>query len=279
MAIQLTKLNIYPVKSLGGISLTRASVTATGLEHDRRWLVTDPNGRFLTQRDHPRMATLKLSWVNGEIVVRFGGREMKLSAVEDEETRDVVIWDDSCAAVDLGETAAEWVSKALDTNARIVYMPDSARRAVNTSFGGSKGVVSFADAFPFLLIGETSLQELNSRIDIPLGMERFRPNLVVSGTEPFAEDGWRRLRVGRVEFNVVKPCARCVVTTIDQSLGRSGGKEPLKTLATFRRAEQVHPERFSEYGFGKNDVLFGQNLVARAAGGELNVGDDVEVLE
>jgi uncharacterized protein YcbX len=279
MAIQLSEINVYPVKSLGGVRVRRASVDRTGLEHDRRWLVTDPSGRFFTQRDHPKMAQLKVIVSEEGVAVRNGEDELRLSVGDGTGLKEVVIWNDICAARDLGDEAAEWISSALETPARLVYMPDTTDRMVDARFPGSRGTVSFADAFPFLLIGEASLGELNSRLDAPLGMERFRPNFVVAGSEAFAEDGWRRIRIGGNEFNVVKPCARCVMTTIDQKLGQSGGKEPLRTMALFRRAEQLLPDRFQDLGLKKNDVLFGQNLVALRANGELRAGDEVEILD
>jgi uncharacterized protein YcbX len=161
-------------------------------------------------------------------------------------------------------------------------MPESTERRVNERFDSGGDIVSFADGYPLLLANEASLEELNERIsdsNLRVPMNRFRPNVVVTGTEPFAEDSWKRIRIGETIFRVPKPCARCVTTTVDQAIGEFDGKEPLKTLATFRRPRQVYPETFEAYGFQGNEVLFATNLIPENPGGVIRIGDAVEVLE
>lgn len=265
--MKLSEINIYPVKSLKGIPLTEAKVEPRGLRYDRRWMLVDADGRFMTQRDFPKMALLETS-VNGSgLKVNFDGSELSVPEEAEKGPVEVGIWEGPVDAAMFGDEVNGWFSDALGVDCRLVTMPETARRRVPAEFAvdPEEDHVSFADAFPYLLIGEGSLAELNSRLETPVPMNRFRPNLVVSGSEPFAEDGWRKIRIGETIFHLVKPCGRCVLTTVDQATGIKDGKEPLKTLASFRTAN------------GK--VLFGQNLIAENPGGTIRVGDEIEVLE
>lgn len=309
---RLTGLFIYPVKSCGGIALDEAEVDDFGLRGDRRWMVVDGAGSFLSQRKHPRLAlvttrieadALHLAapgmptlTVPLEPCARIdpdsaGGDRSRLpppgraQAVfrregrqEPGDTADAIIrspgedrvadhvrvrvWRDTVEALTAGREAAAWFSAHLGIACRLVHMPPSGRRAVPGRWGTAGQRVSFADAYPFLLIGRASLDDLNSRLAEPVPMNRFRPNLVIDGAAPYAEDGWRMVRIGEIQFDVAKPCLRCIMTTIDQATAR-GGKEPLATLARYRRAA------------GTNGVAFGQNLVHSRCG-VLRVGDPVE---
>jgi uncharacterized protein len=263
MPVTLSELHIYPVKSLGGIALKEARVTERGLQHDRRWMVVDPAGRFLTQREHPKMATV---WVD------VGADSLSLAA-PDRDTIDVAfesalapelrvqVWSSEVDARAVSSEADGWLSGHLGTPCRLVHMPDSTRRACNPDYAGFDEVVSFADGYPFLVTNEASLADLNRRAGTDLPMNRFRSNLVVRGAEAWAEDHWKEFTIGEVRFKVAKPCGRCQVTTTDQATGEVRGPEPLATLATFRDSE-----------FG---VRFGMNLVALGSG-TLRVGDRVE---
>jgi len=269
--MNLSEINIYPIKSLGGISLKKALVEKCGLQFDRRWMLIDEKQNFLTQRIFPKMATvsveilengLRVSQNNDELVIPFEPNTSK--------TESVKIWSSRCRAQVYEDKINEWFSNALETDCRLALMFAETKRKVSYFYAVHKDdVVSFADAYPFLLIGESSLTDLNSRLEKPVPMNRFRPNFVVSGADAFAEDGWTRIRIGDLAFHLVKPCARCVVTTIDQSTGVKQGVEPLKTLASFRI-----PKRSI-----KRKILFGQNLIAEDVGKIVNVGDSVEVLE
>ena len=187
-----------------------------------------------------------------------------MPATVDGMVRHVTVWRDTVPAHEAGERAAAWLTAFLGTPCRLVRMPESTERAVNPAFGEPGDVVSFADGYPFLLIGQASLDDLNARLASPLPMRRFRPNLVVAGAESFAEDTWKRVQIGHIVFRVVKPCARCTIPTVDPEAGVFAGKEPLRTLATFRK-------------FGSK-VFFGQNLIAQGTGA-LRVGDPVAILE
>ena len=264
-ALTLSALNLYPLKSAGGIALAAARVDGRGLAGDRRWMVVDSNRRFLTQRTHPRLALVSVKLVADGLTL--GAPGMPALALRPPGAGGaavgVQVWDDVCEARAAGREAAEWISGFLGESCEIVHMPDETHRMVAAEVCVPGSEVSFADAFPFLLLSESSLEDLNRRLDRPVPMDRFRPNLVVRGCAPYAEDGWRRIRIAAIEFHVVQPCIRCATTTVDQATGERG-REPLATLATYRRDDA--------------GVLFGQNLVHTATG-ELRVGDEVTVLE
>ena len=261
MTLRLSALNIYPIKSARGISLDQSEVDEFGLRYDRRWMLVDESGQFLSQRSHARLALVVPSIRAGVLCVDAPGMstlETPLHPSATISTR-VSVWDDTCDAGWMGEQAASWFSDFLGSPCSLVYMADQVFRPADPEFAPPGARVSFADGFPFLLIAEESLADLNSRLTNPLPMNRFRPNLVVAGGEPYAEDGWGRIEIGEMRLRVVKPCGRCVVTTTDQATGVRG-QEPLRTLATYRKQD------------GK--VMFGQNVVHEAPG-LLRVGDPV----
>ncbi len=263
--MKLAEIMVYPVKSAGGIAVQEREVEARGLAGDRRWMVASPDGGFLTQRDWPRMALIRAALDADTLRLDAPGCEpLRVPRLPDGERLTVRVWRSVCEAVSAGAEAEAWLSTFLGMPCRLVYMPDETRRTVSPEFAAGEGIVSFADGFPLLLIGEASLADLNSRMVEPVPMNRFRPNLVVTGAAPYAEDGWAQVRVGEVLFHVVKPCDRCAMTTVEQATGEKHGPEPLQTLAGYRRAES-----------GK--VLFGQNLIP-AAPGVVRVGDSVEVV-
>lgn len=262
----LSALYSYPIKACRGHSLESALVERRGLQHDRRFLIVDPQGVAITQRD---IASLAL------VVPNLADSTLGLSAPDmptillpiavDGPIQRATVWDDSdIKTIDQGDAAAEWLSSYLKVDARLVFMPQDGIRPVNPQYAThTDDTVSFADGYPILIASQESLDDLNSRLEIPLPMNRFRPNLVVSGCGPFEEDTWQRIRIGEVEMALIKPCARCEVTTIDQqSLVK--GKEPLKTMATFRRV-------------GGTKVMFGMNVIPLNEA-KIRVGDSVIVL-
>jgi uncharacterized protein YcbX len=261
----VSQLCVYPVKSCRGVALEEAEVCATGFVHDRRWLVVDRHGTFKTQRDWPALARISTAIADGGLRLAADGMP-PIRIPEPEMTgasRRVTIWHDSCDAITAGPEAAEWLSEFLAAPCQLVMMPDSTVRQVDRSFAESGDRVGFADGFPFLLVSQASLDELNRRLEDPLPMDRFRPNIVVEGCAPHAEDGWRRMTAGPVSFRVVKPCVRCVITTTDQETGERG-REPLRTLAAYRRVGR--------------EVLFGQNLIHDGSG-TIRLGDRCVVTE
>ncbi len=262
----LSSIYVYPIKSAAGFSLKEAYVEKRGLAHDRRWMLVDAENRFLTQRVHHHMALIRVGLQDGSgLVLNAPGMEtLEVNAPCTEAKRiSVRVWDDTVDAVVAGPIIDDWFTRFLQTECRLVYMPDDSFRPVNPEYAVGDDYVSFADGYPVLLLSESSLHELNTRLDAPAPMNRFRPNLVIEDCEAHAEDTWEEIRIGRAVFRVVKPCARCVVTTVDQSTGKSSGKEPLRTLAQYRTR--------------KGKVMFGQNLIP-VAPGKVQTGDKVEVI-
>ena len=286
--MHISEINIYPIKSLKGISLESAVVDARGLENDRRWMLTDRDGNFYTQRKFPRMALISVWIEDGGIGVAADGYGEafipRLPEIRNRQT--VTVWNSKCEGEVHSPVLNEWFSDVLEMDCQLVYMPDDTRRSVTERFDRGGDIVSFADGYPLTVIGEESLADLNRRImeadesiRTPLPMNRFRPNLVVSGSEAFAEDDWAKIRVGDSVFRATKPCARCVMTTVEQSKGEYSGPEPLKTLATYRIAKDVMPDRVERLGVTPTGVLFGQNLIAENFGESIAVGDELVVLK
>lgn len=259
-------LYIYPIKSLGGIRLTEAKVEERGFELDRRWMIIDECGTFISQRTFPLMAMLRVEiGVNALSVFHVSAPSDKIYIpynVEHSEVKNVKIWDDEVSAKFVNSEIDDWFSTSLNMKVRLVKMPVSTERKVDPTYAVNNESVSFADGMPYLLIGQNSLEDLNSRLETPVPMNRFRPNIVFSGGTPFAEDIWKRIQIGEIDFQVVKPCARCVMITIEQDTG-SKGVEPLKTLTSYRKAG--------------NKILFGQNMVA-LTNGMIKVGDEVKLM-
>ncbi len=261
--LHLTALHVYPIKSAGGISPAEWEVDDFGLRYDRRWMVIDDAGELVTQRDRPRLALVRTRLTGDGLEVTAPGHpalELPLHP-SGGATTTAIVWDDSCRALLAGEAAARWFSELLQCSCRLVYMPDETVRPADPTFAPPGIRVSFADAFPFLLISEESLADLGSRLAVPLPMNRFRPNLVIAGGAPYVEDTLTGFELAGILFRVVKPCDRCVITTTDQETAQRG-REPLQTLATYRRQG------------GK--VLFGQNVV-HLGRGRLRVGEALRV--
>ncbi len=265
--LEISGLFVYPIKSLGGISLNTAQVTSRGLEHDRRWMLVDENNRFLSQREIPEMALLYVELTPNGLLVMHKQQPEEFVAVpflfEANEEAVCTIWDDECQAEFVDTEIDKWFSRILKRKCRLVYMPKNSKRIVDQRYAAPDQITSFADAFSFLLIAEASLEELNSRLQEPVLMDRFRPNLVFSGGEAFQEDQMAHFQINNFNFYGVKPCARCPVITIDQESGISG-KEPLKTLATYRKKN--------------NKIYFGQNLVHEGEG-SISLGDELVIKE
>jgi len=260
--VTLSGLYVYPIKSCAGISLDSADLSATGLRHDRRWMLVDETGEFMSQRTHPRMALISVSFsTDGLIVTAPNMPELEIPLQQENGTRiDVRVWGDTNRGALVGEEADRWFGEFLQFPCRLVNKPQDDPRLVDSLYASEGDQVGFADGFAFLLISEASLEDLNERLEEPLPVNRFRPNFVVRGCPPYAEDGWSRLRIGSVPFRVAEPCPRCAITTVDQNTG-APGKEPLRTLATYRKTEL--------------GAVFGRNLIHDALG-TVRVGDLVE---
>ncbi|MFN3919483.1 MAG: MOSC domain-containing protein [Methylohalobius sp.] len=261
----LSELYLYPVKSLAGIQVDEWELDDFGLRFDRRWMVVTPEGRFMTQREFPQMALIQPE-LSGQALRLHHPHlgEFEVPSVSQDSVRvQVEVWHDQVAAVPVGESADAWLEQAIGVPCRLVFFPEDVLRQVDRRYALSGERTAFTDGFPLLLIGQGSLDDLNRRLAAPLPMRRFRPNLVVAGAPAYAEDGWHRIAVGGIPMRVVKPCSRCAITTVDPQTGRFSGKEPLATLATYRKRG--------------NQVYFGQNLIHEGRG-RLCVGDRVEIL-
>jgi uncharacterized protein len=264
--ITVSNLTYYPIKACRGFDVPVSNVERMGLEHDRRMMVVTPDGGFLTQREHPRLALVTPTLDNDSLTLSAPNFDSLQIGIQKSGTpTQVNIWKSKDVhAIDQGDESAAWLSDWLDASVRLVHIVDGYNRMLNPDYAvNPDDHTGFADGYPILIISEESLQDLNGRLGSPVPMNRFRPNLVVKGCEPFAEDMWKRIRIGGIEMALVKPCARCVVTTIDkETLEKS--KEPLKALATYRRR--------------KSGVIFGMNVIPLNEG-RLEVGMSVEVIQ
>lgn len=265
MTPTLASLHVYPLKSCAPLALDAGTVEARGLAHDRRWLVTDANGRFLTGREHPRLTLIRALPDGDDLRLAAPGcDDLRLTSPTEGHRVAVRIWKSEVEALSGGADADAWISAFLGTPARLFHMDEACRRAVDPDYSKPGDVLSFADGYPLLLISQAALDDLNTRLARPVSMLRFRPNVVIAGTTPHAEDAWKRVRIGDIEFDVVKRCIRCVFTTVDFEHGEfDPDGEPLRTLIGYRRTDK--------------GVSFGQNLIPRGRG-TLRVGDAVEVV-
>ena len=265
--LRLTQITIYPIKSLGGISLSSAIAEKRGLRYDRRWMIVDEQNKFITQRENATMALIGTRMdENGFELFHKHFPENKIFipfSINHGTPLRVVVWEDECDALHWNEEADNWLSSTLAMPCRLVFMPDDSLRYVDNNYARNKEITSFSDGYPFLIIGNESLKDLNSKLENPIPMNRFRPNFVFEGGDAFEEDSWVKFKIGEVNFLGVKPCGRCAITTIDQE-DASKSKEPLRTLSKYRTK--------------KSKVLFGQNLLTDK-GGKISVGDKLTVEE
>lgn len=266
----LTGLFLYPIKSLGGYAVSEAEVTPRGLRHDRRWLLVDERNRFLTQRQHPEMAWLAMAPAYNGFLITHRQRPELLPlfvpfAATPDHTLFVTIWDDFVWAWRGTPEADEWLSEALNRPVKLVYMSDMVRRDVEPELNPEGQLVSFADGYPFLLLGEAALADLNTRLVEPVPLNRFRPSLVFSGGPAYDDDAWDQFQIGSVRFRAVRGCGRCVLTTVNQQTAQKHPRgEPLRTLAAYRAPNGGAP-------------LFGQNTTSSGSG-HLRLGDAIEVM-
>lgn len=252
---------IYPLKGGRGIPVEALEVVVGGPAHDRRWMLVDEGGRFISQRTLPALTQVSARPRPGGLILEMAGESLEVPTPAGAPIK-AEVWGDSVRCVAAGPEADGWLSQGLGQSVRLVHLPPTELRAVDPDFAPGH-VVGLADGYPFLVLTTGSLADLNRRLDHPVGMERFRPNVVVADPTPHAEDGWRRFQIGDVSFRGVKPCARCTVPTLDPRTGE-GGPEPLRTWATYRR--------------WRGKVWFGMNAVA-LGGGTIAVGALVEVQE
>jgi uncharacterized protein len=275
--LSVASLHVYPIKSVGGFSVEEARITDRGFEHDRRLMLVNEQGRFISQREIPAMACLHTSPVERGFRVTDvrDGDHLELSwTLSGGDTQHATVWDDPVEVISASPACSDWFARKLNVPITLVHMPDKSHRSVDPRY--AQGITSLSDGFPYLIISQASLDDLNTRIrsssdhlidrSSDLSMDRFRPNIVVAGGEAHQEDRWKEIAVGDARLSLVKPCARCMITTIDQRTG-DHGKEPLRTLATYRK-------RTVE---GKVKVDFGMNAMV-LTGKHIRVGTEVQVI-
>jgi uncharacterized protein len=257
--LRISEIWIYPIKSLGGLQLSSSNVLQKGLEFDRRYMLVDDAGNFITQRKLHVLSLFKLEPGDGYFKVKYlnESRSIPLEPVIETDPVNVTIWNDTVLAHEVPGDISKWFSDNLGLACKLVFFPETYPRPVEKEYQQQNEQVSLADAYPILIIGQSSLDDLNSRLETPVPMNRFRPNLVFSGGEAFCEDGWHDFRVGTANLRAVKSCARCILPTIDQETGEAG-TEPIRTLSSYRRKN--------------NKIYFGQNVLVRDAT-EIRTGD------
>ncbi|MBN7769233.1 MOSC domain-containing protein [Marinobacter daepoensis] len=262
--MKVRSLYIYPVKSLAGIPVTRLELDEFGPRGDRRWMLVDDQNRFITQRQLPQLANVRTSLEEGCVVVQIP-EEGRYRLEPGSETAGVTVWKDQVVGTMGAEAAGLALSRYCGTSLRFVYMDDDSYRRVDREWVSEPRRVGFADGFPFLVVNQSSLEELNSRLELAIDMRRFRPNIVIEGADAWEEDVWQTMRIGDVQLQLVKPCSRCVMTTVDPDTGKKDTDvQPLKTLAGYRKTP--------------NGIIFGQNAVHDSVG-TIAVGDSVTVLK
>lgn len=256
----LSGIYIYPIKSMGGIRLEASACEVRGLQYDRRWMLIDPTGKFVSQREHAQLSLIKLSLSPDGFKLSYNDEHRHiprtLSGANHSEVR---VWGDTCKAIIHDSEVNEWLSKTLDMDVRLVYQVDEDKRLVDPSFAKNSEVNSLSDGYPYLILGQSSLDLLNDKLNEPILINRFRPNLVFRGGEPHEEDQWADFNIGSAKFYGAKPCSRCQVPTINQESGKMG-KEPTKTLARYRNFD--------------HKIKFGMNVLCSQKG-TIAVGDTI----
>ncbi|MDH5601741.1 MAG: MOSC domain-containing protein [Gammaproteobacteria bacterium] len=262
--ITVSQLLTYPVKSCRGIELQSTMVEDFGLKDDRRWMVVDENGMMLTQRKLSAMCLINTVLTETGIMLSALTMEpLQVTIPGPVNTCKVKVWDDECYSYDAGDEAAKWLSRFLGVTCRLVYFPADEIRQVDLNFANKGDKTAFSDGFPLLLISQASLEDLNSRLYSPVSMNRFRPNIVVQGCQPYEEDSWKKIKIGDILYHLVKPCSRCVIPSINPETAERED-ELTKTLIGYRKRD--------------NKIFFGQNVIAQASG-QVDVGMRIEVIE
>lgn len=257
----VSELHIYPLKSAKGLSLTQVSLDQRGPSLDRRWMVVSNKDRFITQRQKPKMCLIETTLTGQSLSLNAPGMT-PISIATNNLERQVFVWKDSVNSVDCGDTAAQWLSDFLETDCRLVYMPEQTQRLVDPDYATQHETVSFADGFPSLIISQSSLDDFNKKLDIPIKMVNFRPNIVIAGCAAYAEDTWKEIRINGITFSLVKPCSRCIIPSIDSQTGIKNSAVT-HALNTHRRRDRAS--------------YFGQNALHDKPG-NIHVGDNVELV-
>ena len=261
---KVSALTTYPLKSAKGIALNSLQLKNRGPKFDRDWMVINANNRFLSQRQHPSMCLIGTTLSAGKLTLTApNANPLTIDSQAAFNQQDVVVWSDNVSAIDCGDQAAEWISNFLGVECRIVHMPNETQRLVDKDYATQNETVSFADGFPSLIISQASLDDFNSKLERPISMAHFRPNIVIDDCPPFAEDQWQAVRINGITFSLVKPCSRCIIPAIEPESGTKR-MDVIKALSEHRRRG--------------NATYFGQNALHDLEG-EIQIGDNVEILD
>jgi len=265
-SFRLTTINIYPLKSAKAVTLKHSQVQSQGLQYDRRWMLVDEHGQFISARKHPKLLQVYAEASVKGLHIRLPGKALvHIPLPTHTPTATVTLWGQQCHVLPAGTHYDRLFSDYLQHPCRVVTASPRHPRRIDPTYAQPTDQVSFADGFPLLLISENSLADLNHRLDTPVSMSHFRPNLVVTASQAFEEDQWRSIRINHVRFSLVKPCSRCIITTLDPESGQSQPQgEPLRTLKQYRQKD--------------HQVFFGQNVIAHNPG-KICVNDPIEILE
>lgn len=260
--ISVTQLFIYPVKSLAGIAIQQSEIDSMGLKYDRRWMLVTPDGKFMSQRKTPKMVLIKTALIDDQLILSAADKPSHkvVTPSNDSNVMEVEIWGDIVAASMVGTESDEWLSDILDVKCHLVYIPDDVVRQCDLAFSKEGERTGFADGFPILIISEESLNDLNKRLNTPVDMRRFRPNIVISGIDAFEEDNLKNFHIGGVAMKGVKVCSRCPMPMVDPDLGERTSQEPIATLSTYRKWD--------------GNIYFGMNVIHQQQG-TLTISDEV----
>jgi len=266
--IEITELYIYPVKSLAGINLKKSELSKLGLQNDRRWLIVDKNGLFMSQRTTAKMATIKTKIYDNQLTLSYNGEDILIPNTSKQNPNiSVTVWKDSLDAQHVSDKVDKWLTNILDQPCHLVYMPKNSQRQIDTNFAQDKQYVSFADAFPLLLVSQASIDDLNNRLEKPANINRFRPNIVVDGIKAFEEDSWKEFSINSIDYLVAKPCSRCLMPSINQQTGKQDNIKLLSVLNKYRK-------------FGRK-IKFGVNILykdpAKVNNHYIRVGDTINL--
>lgn len=262
--ISVTQLFIYPVKSFAGISVEQSELDDMGLKYDRRWMVVSPEGVFITQRTVPKMSMIHTQINKGKLILSTEGKvSHEVPEISSTSKKlEVNVWNDNVLATKVGDDTDKWISDILGFDCHLVYIEDEVIRQCDLDFSEEGERTGFADGFPILIISEESLTDLNNRLESPVDMRRFRPNIVISGIEAFAEDKFSNFSINNVEMKAVKLCSRCPMPMVDPDLGERTSPEPILTLSKYRKWD--------------NKIFFGMNIIHKNQG-EISVGDEFTI--
>ena len=266
--IKISELYIYPVKSLAGIKLENSSLTPFGLKFDRRWMIVDSSGQFLSQRELAKMATINTAISGGQLVLSHAESTITVpEAAQDSVEIMITVWKDTFLASHVSNTVDQWLSNILGQDCQLVFMKGNTQRQIDTDFAPIGQNVSFADAYPMLVISQASLDDLNAKLVEPVNINRFRANVIVAGTLAFAEDNWQNLSINDIDYQAVKLCSRCIMPSINQSTGIQDKVEMLAVLNRYRKIDKK--------------IKFGQNLIYKNVkninGQTISCGDEIKL--